>query len=85
MKPGMSREELPALPVTVDLVTAARALGIGRTKAYELTRAGRFPCPVLRHGRTYVVPTAGLLHTLGETANEQGAATGVTLGRPRWL
>ncbi|MGI5326921.1 hypothetical protein [Actinomadura nitritigenes] len=49
----------------VDLVTAGRALGVGRTKSYELARAGRFPCPVLRVGRSYLVPTAGLLTLLG--------------------
>jgi hypothetical protein len=28
---------------TVDLMTAARALGLGRTKAYELARRRSFP------------------------------------------
>jgi hypothetical protein len=65
----MTREELRALPVSVDLLTAARALGIGRTKAYELARSGRFPCRLVRHGRTYTVPTAGLREVLGETTN----------------
>ena len=64
MKEGMTAIELAALPVIIDLMTAARALGIGRTKAYELARANRFPCPVLRTGRTYRVPTAGLLALL---------------------
>jgi hypothetical protein len=49
----------------VDLVTASQALGMGRTKSYELARAGRFPCPVLRVGRRYLVPAAGLLALLG--------------------
>jgi hypothetical protein len=49
----------------VDLVTAGQALGVGHTKSYELARTGRFPCPVLRVGRSYVVPTAGLLTLLG--------------------
>lgn len=57
--------EVAALPATVDLVTAARALGIGRTTAHKLARAGRFPCPVLRPARAYRVPTAGLLKLLG--------------------
>ncbi|WP_240808644.1 hypothetical protein [Actinomadura geliboluensis] len=49
----------------IDLVTAGRALGVGRTKSYELARTGHFPCPVLRVGRSYLVPTAGLLTLLG--------------------
>jgi len=57
--------ELSALPAVTDLVTAGRALGLGRTKAYELARKGDFPCPVIRAGRTYLVPTAGLLALLG--------------------
>ena len=43
--------ELLALPAAVPLwPTAARALGIGRTKAHQLARAGQFPVPVLRLG-----------------------------------
>jgi len=61
----MSREELLALPAAVNLVTAARALGIGRTRAFELARRGAFPVPVLRVGVTYRVPTAPLLRILG--------------------
>jgi len=55
---------------TVDLMTAARALGLGRTRAYELARCGRFPCRVIRIGETYRIPTAGLLELLGVTAEE---------------
>ncbi|MEU8284172.1 helix-turn-helix domain-containing protein [Micromonospora sp. NPDC048905] len=49
----------------VDLATAARALGVGRTKAYELAKRGAFPCPVLRIGTTYRVRTADLLNLVG--------------------
>jgi hypothetical protein len=62
---AMSRKELLALPAVVSLVTAARALGIGRTRAFELARRGAFPVPVLRVGLTYRVPTAPLLRLLG--------------------
>jgi hypothetical protein len=58
-------EELLALPVTVDLPTAGRAFGIGRTKAHELARNGTFPCPVLRVGNTYRVGRAAILRSLG--------------------
>jgi hypothetical protein len=43
-KDGLSRAELLALPVTVNVPTAARALGLGRPTAYELARRGEFPC-----------------------------------------
>ncbi len=62
---GMNRAELLALPATVDLVTAAKGLGIGRTTAYQLARAGEFPVPVLRLGARYRVVTSGLLAALG--------------------
>ena len=55
---------------TVDLLTAASALGLGRTKAYALARTGEFPCRVIRIGETYRVPTAGLLELLGLAAEE---------------
>src|SRR5215470_6607308 len=50
---------------TVDLITAARALGLGRTKAYELAKRDEFPCLVIRIGETYRIPTPGLLKLLG--------------------
>lgn len=62
---GLSRRELLELPPSVGLVTAGRALGIGRTKAYELVRAEDFPARVLRLGNTYRVVTADLLRLLG--------------------
>ena len=61
---SMSISELRQLPAIVDLVTAARALGLGRTKAYELARRGEFPCHLFRIGDTYRVPTAALLKLL---------------------
>ncbi|MEV7551975.1 DNA-binding protein [Amycolatopsis sp. NPDC089917] len=57
--------EVAALPAVVDLMTAARALGIGRTTAYGLARNDDFPCPLLRVGGEYRVPTTGLLQALG--------------------
>ena len=62
---ALTLAEIAGLPAVTDLVTAGRALGLGRTKAYELARAGQFPCPVIRAGRTWLVPTAGLLTILG--------------------
>jgi hypothetical protein len=62
---GMTRAELHSLPVTVDIPTAARALGLGRSTGYDLARRGAFPCRVLRVGGSYRVPTADLLRILG--------------------
>lgn len=62
---AMTRDELLALPAVTDLTTATRALGIGRTRAFELARRGEFPVPMLRVGVTYRVPTAPLLELLG--------------------
>jgi hypothetical protein len=61
----MSLTELGELPAVIDLVTAGKALGLGRTKTYELARAGEFPCRILRVGKTYLVPTPELLTLLG--------------------
>lgn len=60
-------DQLYALPTVVDLMTAARALGIGRTKAYQLAHADQFPCRIIRVGTNYHVPTADLLRLLGVT------------------
>lgn len=61
----MTLAEAAALPTVVDLMTAARALRIGRTTAYALARDGGFPCPVLRAGGEYRVPVVGLRRALG--------------------
>jgi hypothetical protein len=58
-------DEVRALPAAVDLVTAGRILGLGRTKSHEMVRAGTFPTRVLRLGNAYRVPTAELLALLG--------------------
>ena len=63
----MGHEELVHLPVTVDLLTAARAFGLGRTAAYTLAKRGQFPCRVIRAGSRYVVPRGDLLRCLGVT------------------
>ena len=61
----MSQAELFELPVSVDLETAGRAFGIGRTKAFELARADQFPVPVLRVGAKYRVTRTSILKALG--------------------
>lgn len=61
----MTFAEVMMLPAVTDLVSAGKALGMGRTRSYEMARAGTFPCQVMRAGRTYQVPTTGLLTLLG--------------------
>lgn len=61
----MTFPELFALPVTVDLATAARALGISMTTAYRLTGRDAFPCTIMRPTFRYRVPTASLMTALG--------------------
>ena len=61
----MTEDEVRALPVVVDLPTAARVLGLGRNTAYELVRCGTWPTPVLRLGRLIKVPRSSLLELVG--------------------
>lgn len=61
----MTRSELLALAVTTDIQTAARALGIGRSLAYEMAAAGEFPVRIFKVGVQYRVVTESLLEFLG--------------------
>ncbi|MER6812986.1 DNA-binding protein [Spirillospora sp. NPDC000708] len=61
----MSQDELLGLPTTTSVETAARAIGLGRTRAYELARRGEFPCKVIRIGASYRVVTVDLRRLLG--------------------
>lgn len=75
---ALTRAELLALPAAVDLVTAGRALSLGRSKAYELAQRGEFPVRLLRLGNAYRVPTADLLDLLGvRPEDENGPRPGV--------
>lgn len=62
---GLTRTELLALPALVDPATAARAFGVGRTKAYELLRTGEFPVEVMQVAGRNRVRTADILRELG--------------------
>lgn len=57
--------DLSNLPPTLDLVEAARILGIGRTLAYEMVREETWPTPIVRAGRKIRIPTVPLLQLLG--------------------
>jgi hypothetical protein len=71
-KRAWTAAEVRQLGVATDVETAGSVLGIGRTTAYALARAGVFPVPVLRVGRRYVVAVEGLLAALG--ADGRGSA-----------
>lgn len=58
-------EAVRDLGLTTDVATAGAILGIGRSKAYALAKAGKFPVRIIRVGRSYVVPTNALLDLLG--------------------
>jgi hypothetical protein len=60
-----SEQDIRGLGAATDLVTAAAILGIGRTTAHALVRAGEFPVPVIRIGHRYRVPVAPILGLLG--------------------
>lgn len=62
---GVTALELESWPAAVDVPTAGRAFGIGRDVAYRLARGGEFPCRVVRLGKRFVVPTAGIRRALG--------------------
>ena len=70
---SMTDEELHALPVSVDLETAGRAFGMGRTKSFELAKRGEFPCRLIRVGIKYRVPRSAILEALG-VADESATA-----------
>ncbi|AMS03677.1 excise [Gordonia phage BetterKatz] len=62
---SLTPTELASLGVSTDLRTAGRAFGIGKSMAYQLAKAGTFPCTVKRIGSRWVVPTADLRRALG--------------------
>ena len=53
------------LGLTTDIETAGAILGIGRSKAYALAKAGEFPVRVIRAGHSYIVPVPAILELLG--------------------
>mgnify|MGYP001311875769 CR=1 FL=1 len=72
----MDRTELELLPPFIDLPTAARVLGIGRTLAYELVKADRWPTTVLRVGKLIRIPTAALVRLVDDSSGAGVSSTG---------
>ena len=61
----MSEAEVLALPVSVPLELANRAIGIGRTRGYAKAKEGTYPIEVLRVGQAYRCRRTDLLRYLG--------------------
>lgn len=66
-------EDTRRLPPVLDVPTAGRLLGLGRSAAYDLVLTGAWPTPVLRLGRRLRIPTAPLLILLGLSTDSLGA------------
>lgn len=71
---SMTEQEVLELPVTIDLLTSARALGISRSEAYILARSGRFPVPTYRVGNRYRIRRSDLITFLRITDPASGQA-----------
>lgn len=59
-----STDDILALGVLTDIVTAGSILGLGRTTAHKMAREETFPVPVIKVGHRYRVPVAGLLKVI---------------------
>lgn len=63
--PQVTLDEVGSLPLVLDPATAGRLLGMSRSAAYRHLKAGTFPAPAYRVGRSWHIPTAGILTHLG--------------------
>jgi hypothetical protein len=82
---GKRRRNLAAiaqLPPTLDVVTAGRLLGIGRTLAYSLIRTGRWPTRVIRLGASIRIPTQAVLALLAGEVDPQSCPQVPSSSRP---
>ena len=50
---GLSIAQVQALPASVDLATAGRAIGIGRSTAFDLVKKDEFPLELFRVGKQW--------------------------------
>jgi hypothetical protein len=62
---GLTLAQVRRLPATVDVPTAARALGIGKSTLYEAIKLGSSPVKTITVQRRVVVLTSDLLRVLG--------------------
>jgi hypothetical protein len=75
----MSMPDLLALPVSFGIPVAAKALAIGKNKAYDMVADGTFPIPVHRYRREFRCHRPDLFRHLGlapdqVTEDARGAA-----------
>jgi hypothetical protein len=61
----MTLREIRKLPATIDVATAASALGVGRRTLYEAIKVGNSPVKTLSVQRRIVVLTSDLIRVLG--------------------
>jgi len=82
MKTKPNSDDVASLPPVLDVPTAGRLLGLGRSAAYDLVTAGRWPTPVLRLGRRLRIPTAPLLTLLGLSPGPLSQSGGIVCKSP---
>lgn len=63
-QPGPTLDEVRAWPATVDVPTAAQALGVSRSHLYALVKCGEAPVRTLAFGTSHRVITASLVRLL---------------------
>lgn len=72
--------DLLNLPVAMDLMEAARALGISRCRAYEMAKDGDFPCDIQVYGGTKRILLTHMLWALDIKAPFVSPRLGVPAG-----
>jgi hypothetical protein len=83
MTTSISRTPDEELPPTLDVVTAGRLLGIGRTLAYRLVRTGKWPTRVIRLGDSIRIPTQPVLALLEDAGEDHGGYPQIVDSRPQ--
>lgn len=71
---SLTPAEIKGLGAVTDLRTALKVAGIGTTYGYKKAATNELPFPVLRVGRQYRVPVAGLLKALGVEGDTKATA-----------
>jgi hypothetical protein len=65
MAKGLTPEQILQLPAAVDIPTAGKVFGYGKSKAYQMARLGEFPVPLLPFGKSFRVTRASICAVLG--------------------
>lgn len=66
-------DEIRGWPATVDIPTAAPAVGVSKSYGYELAKRGEFPARVIKVGSRLRVVTSSLIPLLDGGADGDGA------------